>query len=191
MNGYEKRTKEKKEAIVAVAKKLFFQQGVTQTSIADIAKEAKVSQVTIYNYFGSKNALLINVMRQYMTSALQSDEALFLEDIPFREKMEKAIERKQSKAAEMSAEFFATIPWSDPDMQSLYQEMRSKSHDFSKKMFDQGIEEGVFHHSITFEAYLDYISAIDSIITSPEFIKRGDVYRAGIERLVWYGLLGK
>lgn len=191
MNGYEKRTKEKKDAIIATAKELFFQHGIAKTSIADIAKKAKVSQVTIYNYFGSKNTLLLEVMKQHMIHGLNAGEELFLEDIPFKDKIKKALGMKRNQAPVMSKDFFDSIPWSDPDMQNLYQEMRTKSLTFAQKMFEQGKAEGVFHPSITFEAYLAYISAIDNIVTHPDFMKSSDEYKLAIERLVWYGLLGK
>ena len=57
LNGYERRTKAKKESIVNAARKLFTTRGITDVSIKEIAAKANVSQVTIYNIFGSKNAL--------------------------------------------------------------------------------------------------------------------------------------
>ena len=57
LNGYERRTKAKKESIVNAARKRFTTRGITDVSIKEIAAKANVSQVTIYNYFGSKNAL--------------------------------------------------------------------------------------------------------------------------------------
>jgi TetR/AcrR family transcriptional regulator, mexJK operon transcriptional repressor len=47
----------KSDAIIAAACKLFFQIGFTQTSIEAIAALAGVSKVTVYNRFGTKEAL--------------------------------------------------------------------------------------------------------------------------------------
>ena len=191
MNGYEKRTKKKKDKIVKAAQDLFFAHGVANIKIADIAKKANVSQVTIYNYFGSKDKLLLEAMKQQMTHGLETSEDLFLEDIPFKEKMEKAITTKQILGTQLSKEFLDTVPWGKPEFQLLYKEMRAKSHRFIKRMIKQGKAEGAIHPSITLEAYIAYISAIDSLITHPDFMKTSNEYKRAIERLVWYGLIGK
>lgn len=49
--------KSKREAIVAAAAEAFFMQGFAASSIEQIAADAGVSKVTIYNHFGDKRAL--------------------------------------------------------------------------------------------------------------------------------------
>ena len=191
MNGYEIRTEKKKDSIVKAAQELFFTQGTANTKISDIAKKAKVSQVTIYNYFGSKDALLLEALRSQMAHSLKASEDLFLEDIPFIEKMKKALAEKQLSGTQLTKEFLDTIPWGNAEFQDLFQEMRSKSYYFIEQMVKQGKAEGAIYPSITLEAYMSYISAIDSLLSHPDFLKTSDEYKTAIERLVWYGLIGK
>ena len=47
----------KRTAIVAAAAKRFFELGFAATSIEQVAQDAGVSKVTVYNHFGDKNAL--------------------------------------------------------------------------------------------------------------------------------------
>ena len=47
----------KREAIVAAATRAFFDAGYAATSIEQVAQDAAVSKVTIYNHFGDKRAL--------------------------------------------------------------------------------------------------------------------------------------
>lgn len=47
----------KREAIVAAARDAFFERGFAATSIEQIAADAGVSKVTVYNHFGDKRAL--------------------------------------------------------------------------------------------------------------------------------------
>ena len=58
-------TEQSKEDIRKAAWELFGQFGVDKVSMADIAKKAGVSQATIYNNFGSKEALI----REFVTTA--------------------------------------------------------------------------------------------------------------------------
>ncbi len=72
--------------ILGVAFKLFAENGYKSTSIAHLAAEAGISKGLIYNYWASKNELLLDVMRQqilhieelypYVKSRIASQEFL-------------------------------------------------------------------------------------------------------------------
>ena len=49
----------KREAILAAAARSFFEKGFAATSIEQVAADAGVSKVTIYNHFGDKQALFV------------------------------------------------------------------------------------------------------------------------------------
>lgn len=79
LNGFERRTEQKKQLILAVTKEKLSQDRFHTETIKEIAKEAKVSQVSIYNYFGSKDELLFEVIVEMMKEQLKRYEHL-LED---------------------------------------------------------------------------------------------------------------
>ncbi len=54
------------EQILASAKKLFEAQGITITTVEDIAREADCSKSTIYVYFKSKDDILNHIIREQM-----------------------------------------------------------------------------------------------------------------------------
>jgi TetR/AcrR family transcriptional repressor of mexJK operon len=54
---------DKQDAILAAATKVFLRDGNAQASVADIAREAGVAKPTIYAHFGSKENLLLTVLR--------------------------------------------------------------------------------------------------------------------------------
>lgn len=58
MDGFERRKEHSKEDIRKAAEGLFTKFGAEKVSINDIARQAGVSQATIYNNFGSKEALV-------------------------------------------------------------------------------------------------------------------------------------
>ena len=58
MDGFERRKEQSKEDIRRAAEILFARFGADKVSVVDIANEAGVSQATIYNNFGSKDALV-------------------------------------------------------------------------------------------------------------------------------------
>jgi AcrR family transcriptional regulator len=77
--------------ILAAAKKVFARKGYHATTIADIAKAAKLSYGSIYWYFDSKDALFHALMeaegqalRAHVTEALTTTPAKGAPDAPFR-----------------------------------------------------------------------------------------------------------
>lgn len=52
-----KLSEQKRQAILTAADHLFFEQGVEQTSMEQVAKVANVSKRTLYNHFDTKDAL--------------------------------------------------------------------------------------------------------------------------------------
>ncbi len=55
---------EKVESILDTAKKMFGRYGLQKTSLDEIARMARVAKATIYNYFGSKDRVYLEVLRR-------------------------------------------------------------------------------------------------------------------------------
>lgn len=55
------RSEVRKESILKAAERVFAQKGFHAATIAEVAQEARVSEGTIYEYFGSKEKLLFNI----------------------------------------------------------------------------------------------------------------------------------
>ncbi len=73
---YKRIREERKELIINTAQKLFAEKGFHSTSINDIAKQASISKGLMYNYFLSKEELLVELLKKYieiMTSFLEHD----------------------------------------------------------------------------------------------------------------------
>ena len=70
---------ETRNRVLAAANMLFTTRGFAGTGTADIAREADVSEGSIFYHFGSKNNLLTELGRRYgeaMIAAMQQDDAL-------------------------------------------------------------------------------------------------------------------
>jgi len=57
---------DKREALLAVAARLFAARGFDRTSTADIAAKAGVSKALLYHYYPSKSALLYDIIREHL-----------------------------------------------------------------------------------------------------------------------------
>src|SRR5690625_6343800 len=98
MDGFEKRREQKKNDIIKAALSLFQKYGVQKVTIDEIAKKAHVSQVTIYNYFESKDNLIYHVFKYYVDDIWEEQKEMLESDIPFNKKIEKIIlDRKSTR----------------------------------------------------------------------------------------------
>jgi AcrR family transcriptional regulator len=89
----QERTKLKQQAILDAAYDLFLKNGVQATPVATIAKEASVSQVTIYNYFKSKQNVVRRVASRIIEGECQRFESIVYDaSLSFSMKMDRILE---------------------------------------------------------------------------------------------------
>ena len=62
---------EKLESILDTAKKMFARYGLQKTSLDEVARMARVAKATIYNYFGSKDRVYLEVLRREMDDIVE------------------------------------------------------------------------------------------------------------------------
>jgi AcrR family transcriptional regulator len=67
----ERKKKERRSRILEVSYSLFAKRGFADTSIEDIALEADLGVGTLYNYFTSKNDILVEVMEQRLEHVIR------------------------------------------------------------------------------------------------------------------------
>lgn len=70
----------RRDEIIAAARDLFARQGIDATTMADIAAAAEVSAPTVFNYFGSKDGILIAMITEGTHEARENDRVLHWRD---------------------------------------------------------------------------------------------------------------
>lgn len=192
MNGYEKRTKAKKESIINAARELFTERGITDVGISEIAAKAGVSQVSIYNYFGDKNSLAKEVLISYLDQSIQEYEEILKRNIPFSEKLKTIMNKKHDAVIEVSRSNFSKYAWEDKTLQQVYKEAATiKATSIYTKFIELGKREGAIDESIPNDAILSFLFSSVSIMQQSDYLKTSLEYKMGILRLFLYGLLGK
>ncbi len=79
--GLRSRKKAKRhDEIIAAARSLFASQGIDATTVADIAAAAGISAPTVFNYFGSKDGVLIALISEGTMAAREQDRHLHWRD---------------------------------------------------------------------------------------------------------------
>lgn len=91
MGRRERKKLQSKQTILAAAVKKFMAKGVKETSIADIMSEAELGIGTFYNYFESKEALLLCLLDQIVEETRRLADRLMAEKIPATEVLEEIV----------------------------------------------------------------------------------------------------
>jgi len=192
MNGFERRTMEKKNTIVQVARVLFSKRGITDVGISEIAKKANVSQVSIYNYFGDKNTLAKEALYSYVDKIISEYEVILENKIPFDEKIQIIMDKKQNAVMELSRFQFSSQAWEDRTLQQIIKEaVISKTLAFYTRFIELGKKEGAIDESISNDAILTFLHSSLSIMQQPGYLDTSLTYKMSILRLFLYGILGK
>src|SRR5271168_4892834 len=72
----DRQKQERERRIVRAAEKLFARKGYTEVAMEDVAARAGLAVGTIYNYFPSKSALLLAIVRRESESLLARGRAI-------------------------------------------------------------------------------------------------------------------
>lgn len=190
MNGYEKRTQEKKAAIIKAAQELFAEKGVRLVSVSDIAERAGVSRVTLFKYFGDKDGLAREAMRSWIEVLIGEYRAVVASDKPFPDKLQALLSLRILRREKIGEQFITTTAWDDPELQRLIFGMaRNDAFSIIRDFLRQGRECGFIDAGLEEEAVLTYISAIAPLIQNPEYIKKGASFHTSLFNLFMGGLV--
>jgi len=196
MNGFEKRATMIKEKIMATALDLLKTTEPKRIRIADIAKAADVSQVTIYNRFGSKEALFRDVFRAFMDKTRRDFEVILQEKLPMKEMIVRifAMEKEAFEAfpPRIMQELLKDDAELAQDMEELY---RRHTLPLMMRMLQDWKDRGEISEEIAVENVLAFMhlykSQYELMLTMAEQSGDMEKFLDGMVHLFFYGVCGK
>jgi len=187
MTKYEIRTNQKKAAIIEAAKELFSSKGFINVSIKEIADKAHVSQVSIYNYFGSKEALVGEYITQLMENTLQSAHEILQKPMDFKTKIIKALSLCNTELSLTLNEYFSPQALEDQTfIRLVYESINEKKLDLFREYIEMGKKEGIIPPLLSTSTILSHIEALTSLTTSSPSSSIEELHH-----LFLFGILGQ
>jgi AcrR family transcriptional regulator len=192
MDGFQRRREKKMKNIKAAAFRLFVEKGPKDVGVTEIAKEAGVSQVTIYNYFGSKDSLYQQVFYDYMDEKLTESEKIVAGRHTFKEKIDQLFFDK-NEAAARAEKAFIDLDVQDPKLLEMIQSFgENRTYPMLLRLIEQGKKEGYLDPNLPEKAVLMYINSFRSFLDDPTFFsKENKRLRESVAQLYFFGLCGK
>lgn len=201
MDGFERRKEQSKEDIRKAAWELFSQFGVDRVSIADIARKAGVSQATIYNNFGGKDA----IVREFVTGAVEHlisrVEEVLAPSLPYHEKMAvflqliaEIMSSGQPSTAERTMFASSMDVQNDPHISKIRAAAREKMTGLMLNLVNEGRQQGQVSTTTSDAALVIYFGAFMDIFSHPELQLRFFQYPGILKdlgALMMFGLKGE
>lgn len=161
MNGFERRKEQKKESIRRAALELFKIYGFKKVSINDIAHKAGVSQVTIYNHFGSKDDLVREVVKAQFLGMLEKVRESMKQERSFPEKLETIVFDKTEIARQYHGELLQTALQNDPEMQQWFESLWQQDiNQLTIDLVEDGKKQGYINPERSQEALMLYLEIL-------------------------------
>lgn len=159
----------KKQKIEVTAKELFWKHGVKRVSIAEICEKAGVSRKTFYKHYDNKTDLALFLLDELYQGALTYMKGeIFFADIPFAEKIEKALKYKLEMAKARSKEFFDDI-LVIPEMRDYYMKMTKQSMELSRQFIISGQKSGEVNSELSIDYMLLLLQKYSEWLFEPQF----------------------
>ncbi|MHA6531369.1 TetR/AcrR family transcriptional regulator [Paenibacillus sp. BAC0078] len=196
MNGFEKRTARIKDKIMKTTIELLKTWEVKRLRIADIAKAAGVSQVTIYNYFGSKEALISESFKDFIEDSIREFEEEMKQKKSLKERIAYFIFKDKETYSSLSPALVKEIMIDD---QAMYQYIQQQYDDrlapLMVQMVEEGKKRGEISPKVSMEAVLlmiqMYIKSSGEILDSVAKHEDKDGFLEELFHIFFYGLCGR
>ena len=201
MDGFARRKEQSKEEIRKAAWELFSRHGVDKVSMMDIAHKAGVSQVTIYNNFGSKEALareFVGFMVDMLESRVQEIIAM---DGSYQDKMAaffqfiSAMMAGGRSSASGGAVFAGNAELqNDPEIKEIRMKAQERMIALLLRLIKEGKQQGQVNGQLSEDALRIYFAVFMEIFPNAEFqkqyVRRPNLVEE-LGELMMYGLRGE
>ncbi len=174
MNGYEKRSNEKKQAILTASFNLMNSDtGLTTLNTEVIAKNANVSKTSIFKYFGSKDNLISEVYKDFLNRIGDDAQKILEAKLPFEETI-KAIGQNDIKhIKEVNQQFYYDMmnfltTTTDTDLVKLIDNYTKQGIELLMDVFHQGRKEGKVDMKYSDEFLILYFQAQVEGVSNPK-----------------------
>ncbi|MFF2909003.1 TetR/AcrR family transcriptional regulator [Paenibacillus sp. NPDC057934] len=196
MNGFEKRSALIKEKITNATLEMLRTWEPKRMRIADIAKAASVSQVTIYKHFGSKEELLRETFKHLVEQSTREFEAFIHQEPSMKEIVQYILGMKKGTYALLRPSLVQTLMIDDPEMfQYLQVQYAERTLPLMVRMVEKGQARGEISSKVSANAVLMYMQMYmkskEELLEQAKAEENLDHFMDETLHLFFYGMFGR
>jgi AcrR family transcriptional regulator len=194
MNGYEKRTQEKKTQVIKATFDLMNSDtGIDNLTMDEIAKNANVGKTSIFKYFGSKENLIYEVFRYYLGKIGETAREIMAKNIPFEETLIAMSQNKIQYLDKVNKRFYLDLmdfftTKEEDGLTLIMQQYTKEGYGIMLDLFYRGRKEGKIDLKYSDEFLMLYFQALVEGISSPHIYQKIIPYTAQWTELLIKGI---
>lgn len=195
MQGLNHRTEKKKNAILKAAANLYKRYPPNKVGVRDIAKEANVSPVTIYNNFGSKDGLILELIKSIVGNQAEIYCTIFRSNSSFHEKIEALLFKQTQFFSDFHPEFINMLATDSAILSYLQETYQEPLTSMFLETVAQGKAEGSIDPEFPDSLIISVIQLFNRDINSKDSLllsnnRITDIHKQCLE-IITYGISGK
>jgi AcrR family transcriptional regulator len=188
---------EKLESILDTARKMFARYGLRKTSVEEMASMARVAKATIYNYFGTKDQVYLEVLRREMDEIEEKISSSVAQEVLPGDKLTtfvKAKFRYMRQAINILNLDREGIEKLLPSAESIRNELFDREVNIIHSILKQGVEKGVFYLNdllLTARAIAHALKGFELNWLVQESEEKIEHYLDELMAILFYGLMSE
>lgn len=146
---------------------VFMEKGFHETSMHEIAQAAGLGKSTLYDYFKTKDEILIYFFADQLSDLTDEAQKIALQNLSADKRLCQIMEKYLESLQENKNLFLKLMQEAQclkPEGQKQVQEKRHAYQDLVRALIDEGVREGVFRNVNALLAARLLISGISSVI---------------------------
>ena len=150
---------------------------------------AQVSQVSIYNFFGSKEGLVAECAKKVLNTTLGKAKELLKSNLSFEDKIKEAFQICTTEAVLMIEQCLTEIALNDPAFISIFnKEANALKLTVYHKYIEEGKKSGNISSRVSTSLILKLLESINNIQLDTSHLEN-DI--KSLQKILLYGLLEK
>jgi len=189
--------KEKLESILDAATKMFARYGIRKTTVDEVARMARVAKATIYNYFGSKDHVYLEVLRREANEIVEKISFSVAQEISPRDKLvafARAKFRYMCQAINLLNLDREGIEKPLPSADTIRNELFEREVNILRSILNEGVEKRIFHINnslLTARAIANALRGFELNWLVQESEEKIDHYLNELMNIIFYGLVSE
>ena len=140
--------KGKSESILETAGRMFARYGLNKTSIDEIARLARVAKATIYNYFGSKDRVYLEVLKKEVDEIIDRISGSVIRETLTEKKLAAYVKARflyMSRALNIMNLEWEGFEKKPPEARIIRNDLFEREVQLISSILNEGMENGLFH----------------------------------------------
>ncbi len=162
-------------------------------SIQDIAKKAGVAPASIYNYFGSKEGLMKEVIAALLEENWRKRKTLWEADRPFPELLKQTLLMKDNFINHINLEALKTLMEADPDIRKMVDAYENEKYpQIVRRFVEKGRRTRYLRTGLSTESIIIYLKMYQFILRQPDMLhNKNKRLLNDLCELMLYGLIDR